>query len=146
MTDITLVLARYIGIYFLVAGIAVVARRDTIGQFVQRYREDDVLTFIAGVLALWFGLVVLALHWQWDDALAAAITFIGLLAAIKGIVCLLGQVFINDLVGGGLQNVFRKDGEEVFLGPTLESKSCGESKIGKSLQGIHDSIICLLPL
>ncbi|TGY87637.1 hypothetical protein E5163_14480 [Marinicauda algicola] len=88
MTDITLVLARYIGIYFVVAGIAVVARRDTIGQFVQRYREDNVLTFIAGVLALWFGLVVLALHWQWDDALAAAITFIGLLAAIKGTVLL----------------------------------------------------------
>ena len=68
------------------------------------------------------------------------------LAAIKGIVCLLGQVFINDPVGRHLQNVFRKDGKEVFLGPTLESKSCGGSKIGKNLRGIHDSIICLLPL
>lgn len=84
MTDITLILARTIGIYFLVTGIAVVARRDTIGAFVQRYKEDRVLTFISGVMALWFGLVVLALHWQWGDALAAAITIIGLLAALKG--------------------------------------------------------------
>ena len=44
------------------------------------------------------------------------------LAAIKGIVRLLGQVFVNDPVGGGIQNVLRKDGEEVFLGQTLESK------------------------
>lgn len=84
MTDITLILARFIGIYFLVTGIAVVARRDTIGAFVQRFSEDRVLSFISGVLALWFGLVVLALHWQWGHALAAAITIIGLLAAIKG--------------------------------------------------------------
>ena len=45
------------------------------------------------------------------------------LAAIKGIVRLLGQVFINDPVGRHLHDVLRKDGEEVFLGPTLESKS-----------------------
>lgn len=85
----TEILARYIGIYFLVAGLAVVFRRHTIGQFVQRYREDNVLTFLAGVMALWFGLVVIALHWQWGDALAAAITLIGLLAALKGTALLL---------------------------------------------------------
>lgn len=80
----TEILARFIGIYFLVAGLGVIVRRKTISDFLQRYREDKVLGFISGVLALWFGLVVLALHWQWGDALAMTITLIGLVAALKG--------------------------------------------------------------
>ncbi|PWE16446.1 hypothetical protein DDZ18_13595 [Marinicauda salina] len=84
MTDITLVLARFIGIYFMVAGLGVIMRRRTIGDFVRRYREDPVISFIAGVLALWFGLVVMALNWDWSAFLPAVITFIGLLAAVKG--------------------------------------------------------------
>jgi len=84
MTDITLILARFIGIYFLVAGLGVVVRRRTMSEFVERFRSDAVLSYVAGVLALWFGLVILALHWEWGDAIAAGITLIGLIAALKG--------------------------------------------------------------
>jgi len=31
-------------------------------------------------------------------------------------------MFVNDSIGGGIQDVLRKNGEEVFLGQTLESK------------------------
>lgn len=89
MTDITLILARFIGIYFLIAGLGVVLRRQTMSDFVERYRTDPVISYVGGVLALWFGLVVLFLHWHWDDALAAGITIIGLLAAAKGTLLIL---------------------------------------------------------
>lgn len=84
MDDVTRVLAFVLGAYFLIAGLGVAARRKVIPEFVTRFRDDPVLSFIAGVLALWLGLVILALHWKWDDAIAAGVSVIGLAAAIKG--------------------------------------------------------------
>ena len=89
MTEITAILARFIGLYFLVAGLGIVARRKTMSEFIARYRTDPVVSFMGGVMALWFGLVILALHWQWDHVLAVTITLIGLLAALKGVALIL---------------------------------------------------------
>jgi len=84
MDEITQVLALVLGAYFIIAGLGVVARRKVLPEFITRFREDPVLSFIGGVLALWLGLVILALHWKWDDAIAAGVTLIGVIAALKG--------------------------------------------------------------
>ncbi|GGE42060.1 hypothetical protein GCM10011367_15900 [Marinicauda pacifica] len=89
MTEITALLARLVGIYFLVAGLGIVVRRKTISEFIARYRTDPVLSFMGGVMALWFGLVILALHWQWGHVLAVTISVIGLLAVLKGVALIL---------------------------------------------------------
>ena len=84
MDETTRLLAYVLGTYFLIAGLGVVARREVIPEFVARFREDSVLSFIGGVLALWVGLGILAFHWKWDDAVAAGISVIGVAAAVKG--------------------------------------------------------------
>ncbi|MEQ8406085.1 MAG: hypothetical protein RKE49_13390 [Oceanicaulis sp.] len=84
MDDTTRVLALALGTYFLIAGIGVVVRRKIIPEFIARFRDDPVVSFMGGVLALWLGIAILSLHWRWDDAVAAGITLIGLVAALKG--------------------------------------------------------------
>jgi len=84
MTETTLIFARILGVYFLIAGLGVMMRRETMGQFVARFREDEVLVFIAGVIALVLGVAILTLHYEWGHALAAAVTLIGWAAALKG--------------------------------------------------------------
>lgn len=89
MDDVTRVLAFVLGAYFLITGLGVVARRKVIAEFVKRFREDPVLSFMAGVLALWLGLGILAVHWNFGDAVAAGVSVIGLAAAIKGALLIL---------------------------------------------------------
>ena len=84
MDETTRVLALVLGAYFVITGLGVVARRRVIPDFIARFRDDPVISFLGGVIALWLGLIILAFHWRFDDAIAAGITVIGLAAVIKG--------------------------------------------------------------
>ena len=89
MNGTTEVLALVLGVYFVIAGLGVVLRRRLIGEFLARFRDDPVISFMAGVLALWVGLGILAVHWRWDNAVAAGISVIGLIAVLKGALLIL---------------------------------------------------------
>ena len=99
MDETTRVLALVLGAYFIIAGLGVVVRRKVMAQFVARFRDDPVLSFLSGVIALWLGLIILAFHWRFDDAVAAGITVIGLIAALKGALLI--------IVGPGLLTLAR---------------------------------------
>lgn len=89
MDETTRILALVLGVYFIVAGLGVVMRRSVISEFLARFRSDPVLSFLSGVIALLVGLTILAVHWNWDNAVSAGVTVIGLIAVLKGALLIL---------------------------------------------------------
>lgn len=89
--DITLTLARILGVLILTAGASMLLNRRMVGDILERFRTDTVLIWITGVFELIAALALLAVHNDWSGPLAVIVTLIGWAAAIEGALLMLAQ-------------------------------------------------------
>ncbi len=80
----TRALARIVGPYLLVVGLALYLRRETLPQFLTAFMQDEGLVFVAGAFTLLAGLALLAAHHHWSSLSAGLISFLGVAATLKG--------------------------------------------------------------
>ena len=85
MTDFLL---RMFGLYYLAAGIGLFTGPDAFARIAEEMRTSALMRLISGMLALTFGMIVLALHDDWSSWQAGLVTTIGWLGLIKGITIL----------------------------------------------------------
>jgi len=83
-TSITEALARIIGLYFLLGGLALWFRRAELADIMNRFKTNPALSYIAGVFVFVLGAVMLTVHPYWGGALACIVTLIGWAALIEG--------------------------------------------------------------
>jgi hypothetical protein len=84
----TLILARIIGPLLLAMGLAVVIRPSVFIGVVDSFAADAVTPLTWGFLALLLGLVVLAFHRLWSTWTEIAITVIGVISVVRGLILL----------------------------------------------------------
>lgn len=84
MTETTLVLARILGGYMVITGVALLLHRDMAQELLERLKGDSPLTFTMAILALVMGLVVVSIHNVWTGPVSIVISLIGWLAVIEG--------------------------------------------------------------
>jgi hypothetical protein len=82
------VLASIWGLYLIVAGVGIIGDRDVYVRAVADYRTGAILGMITGALAFMAGAVTVALHNEWTSPLAIAVSLLGWLSLIKGMVWL----------------------------------------------------------
>jgi hypothetical protein len=85
----TLLLARIIGVYMVIGGAAVLADRRRIMLAVVALTKERFAQLMAGVFALFVGLIIINIHTDWSSLPAAVISLMGWLALLKGIAYLL---------------------------------------------------------
>ena len=88
--DATRLLARVFGPYLLLSGAAVAVRRGDLPAVLAAYERDVGLSMTAGFLVLLFGLVVVAVHNRWRSPAQIAVSLVGWLVALKGLLLLVG--------------------------------------------------------
>lgn len=79
-----LVIARILGPLYVIVSVGMVLTPSTYQRVFEEFRESAALTYLGGMLALGFGLLVLAVHPVWRADWTAVITVIGWLGVIKG--------------------------------------------------------------
>lgn len=84
MTDTTLVLARILGGYMAITGVALLIHRDMAEELLERLKSDFPLTFTMAILALVMGLVIVSIHNVWTGPVSIVISLVGWLAVIEG--------------------------------------------------------------
>jgi hypothetical protein len=84
MTETTLVLARILGGYMAITGVALLIHRDMAKELLERLKTDFPLTFTMAILALVMGLVIVSIHNVWTGPVSIVISLIGWLAVIEG--------------------------------------------------------------
>lgn len=83
--DISLFLAQAFGLYFVLAGTAVLIRPASMLNLTQLFTNRNV-TFLSGFLSLLVGIPLVLLHTVWDGSWRVIITILAWLALGKGLV------------------------------------------------------------
>src|SRR5262245_8332377 len=85
MFEISLFLARAFGIYMNVLGIAMLKNGNRFKALAKDYFKNNTTVFLGGILALFIGSLVVAMHNIWAADWRIIITLIGWLSLLKGI-------------------------------------------------------------
>jgi hypothetical protein len=84
----TLILARIIGPLLLAMGLAVVIRPSVFIGVVDSFAADAVTPLMWGFVALLLGLIILAFHRLWNTWTEIAITVVGVISVVRGLILL----------------------------------------------------------
>ncbi len=83
--ELSLFLAKLIGIYMLVVGAVCIVRRDAMFGAIEEFLADRPAMFLSGVIALVIGIAMAIGHSVWEPNWRGLITLIGYLSIVKGI-------------------------------------------------------------
>lgn len=97
--------ARVIGPLMLIIGAIVVLRFEDLMLMMPAILQDAALSFITGILVLVIGLVLVAAHHHWTSPVAIAVSLIGLLTVLRGVLLMLAPDmlagFANQMLNTG---------------------------------------------
>ncbi len=82
---LTILLAKVIGLYMLIAGLALFMNRRHMMLAIVAIAKERAAQLIGGLVALIFGLFIVNMHNDWSTLPASIITFIGWAGVVKGI-------------------------------------------------------------
>ena len=85
---VTQILAVFVGLYLVAAGIGLLSERDSYSKMLDEFRENTALGFVTGAFVLALGAAMVAIHNLWASPLAVVVSVIAWWTLIKGI-CLL---------------------------------------------------------
>ena len=85
----TIVLARIVGPLLAVSGLALSARPGIIPRIIDAFAADPSAALLWGLMALLLGLTVLAFHQRWNGPVEIAITLLGWILILRGVILLL---------------------------------------------------------
>jgi hypothetical protein len=83
--ELSLFLAKLIGIYLLVIGVIFVVRRDTMLGVVDEFLANRPAMFLSGAIALVLGIAIAIGHSVWEPNWRGLVTAIGYLSIAKGV-------------------------------------------------------------
>lgn len=95
--EMSLCLAKILGAYCVVVSFAVLCNMLDYKEMIKDFAESRICIFFSGIIALWFGLIVAAIHNVWQGW-PVIITLFGWMALIKGIVILIYPQFFLKIV------------------------------------------------
>lgn len=87
--ELSIFLAKVIGLYFLIACLAVLINHKPFNQLVNEYVKDRPILLFHSLVALLIGLILVVSHNVWVYGWPVVITAIGWLTLLKGIAHLL---------------------------------------------------------
>jgi hypothetical protein len=82
---LTNVLALFIGVYMVAAGVGMLVDRKRFAGVIDAFYDSTALSFMAGIVAFSLGAVIVALHDIWSTPVAIAVSAIGWIAVIEGV-------------------------------------------------------------
>jgi drug/metabolite transporter (DMT)-like permease len=109
--DFSIIIAQVLGIFFAVAGIAMVINSKAVGSAIEESVAHKGVVFMGGLLALLIGAVIVVLNNVWTMGLPLLVTILGWLALIKGVFILLAPA-----AAASLYKKCSKSGLLVFCG------------------------------
>lgn len=85
---VTQLLAVFVGLYLVAAGIGFLSARDSYSKLLDEFRDNTALGFVTGAFVLTLGAAMVAIHNLWTSPLAIIVSVIAWWTLIKGF-CLL---------------------------------------------------------
>ena len=96
--DISLFLAQVFGLYFILAGIAILVRPTAVTEFMEAF-SNRAQILIGGLMALIIGIPLVLLHNIWDGSWHVVITLLVWVTLLKGMIL----IFVPNVVSGWME-------------------------------------------
>ncbi len=96
--SVTQILAVFIGLYMVAAGIGLLTGRNSYVTMIEELRENTALGFLTGAFVFALGAAMVAVHNLWTGPLEIVVSLIGWAALIKGALLLAMRRPFLDLV------------------------------------------------
>ena len=103
--DLSLFLAQVFGLYFVIAGVAMLVRPNAISTLIETLGTRSSI-YLTGFFALMLGIPLVLIHNIWDGSWRVIITIMAWLALLKGV----ARIFFPDMVVGWAQGLARNPG------------------------------------
>jgi hypothetical protein len=84
----TQILAVFIGLYMVAAGIGLLTGRGSYATVIDDLRDNTALGYVTSVFVFVLGAVMVAVHNLWTDPLAIVVSLVGWGALIEGVLML----------------------------------------------------------
>lgn len=83
--ELSVLLAQLLGIYLLIAGVAVLVRRKELSKLTNQFVHDEAHLLVYGAVAVIIGLLLVLSHNVWEEGLwRTVITLVGWVILLKG--------------------------------------------------------------
>lgn len=102
--DLSIFLAKALGIYLLIMGMAMVLNRTSVRAIVFDMTRNPSLLFLTGVMALIIGILMVLSHNLWVMDWRVLVTIMGWLSLIKGSARVLFPAPTSDLIQKWTEN------------------------------------------
>ena len=86
--SVTQILAVFIGLYMVAAGIGFLTGRGSYATLIDDLRENAALGYVTSVFVFVLGAALVAVHNLWTDPLAIVVSLVGWGALIEGVLML----------------------------------------------------------
>ncbi len=84
--EISIFLAKVIGLYLLIAGLMLLIRRGAVGEVIDDITRSPALVAFAGSISLAIGLLLVVSHNHWSRDWTVVLTLLGWLALLQGVI------------------------------------------------------------
>lgn len=102
--ELTILLAKVIGTYMVIGGIALLVRKRFFMSGLTSFIEDKATRFLLSAIDLLVGLLIVNTHNDWSTLPAGLITLIGWITIVKGVV----SMYAKDTTLEKLSTKFRQ--------------------------------------
>jgi hypothetical protein len=82
---VTQLLAVFVGLYLVAAGIGLLSERDSYSKMLAEFQDNTALGFITGAFVLALGAAMVAIHNLWTSPLAILVSVIAWWTLLKGV-------------------------------------------------------------
>jgi hypothetical protein len=94
--SITQILAVFIGLYLVAAGIGLLTDRNAYATVIHDLRENGTLGYVTSVFVFVLGAAIVAVHNEWTSPLSIVVSLIGWGALLEGVLMLaIRRPFLN---------------------------------------------------
>ena len=93
--ELSIFLAKVLGLYLVIVSIAVWLRRKNLGELAVNFAQDKVNIYFSGVIFLLLGLALVVSHNVWDTVWQSIISILGWITLVKAGI----RIFFPDRIG-----------------------------------------------
>ncbi len=83
--ELTILLSKVFGIYFLVMGLFLIFRHGIFKNVVNAFAEEPALRFMMGLFLLVGGIFMVVSHQDWSNFPSGVVSFLGWAVGVKGL-------------------------------------------------------------
>lgn len=96
--DITILVAKVMGIYLIVAGIFLIAKGKSVPHLLRDFFDHPAITFLAGIILIFLSSMYLIQYNTWDGIWRTVVTIFIWLVMLKGLIYVFIPRMLSEMV------------------------------------------------